>query len=712
MSGNPELWEVVSAAGRVEATRQHHAHGKISGEALKAHVSAFARTYVDREMASEISDADVADVIKRVAWWCEHKFRPPRKKGFTDSNQRLYDHLWPLGLKWAVAYRAARNGKGAVDQVALREYVEAECAAYRAVPGQAHDDDQHVYTVGKIVMTAGRMARKHEKANPARTVPAARKEARADVFFAVQHQMRVEAELAAKEGREPHDITIDEMHARLSHETVRAADGGTEQRPTGITRAGVRGAMENLRGQPRRQRLVDALPGTARDLVAVLDEMAPNKSVTVYETDSLAAKLWAVATNSATRRQQRRRLRLAGDEISGERLGLYVFVLGDVTVVARGLRLPEDVHGVVAQARADRTVRRLPEGLMPSRMGVWGTDEGRHAKALCRAVTDQYGACDLYTVVRVAGMEEGAHDVDMLKHIMDEDYYLEGLGCVVTELRNRADSGESKHPGEAREAADVLVRLHQISHEDGLCQAWYDLTGRPAYRATIAGASASASRHRVRQIGAILGNVSDPAKWAEACIASLSRPGRRAKPVPPPRPLSVQRPANEAAMPVPAERIRPAPTRVPDAALSTEVIQDIECSYRASAWKQGLALIEETFIPSVHDEANDTFTRFPPKTLDEALERLRSIIKLVRSDERLAGVRAYDEDTGGLVRQAITDAGMGLRAEGLGALVRAGQIVMAVVTARELPAARALPRTLRHLADDAAWAKAEVAAAA
>jgi len=725
VSAQPELFEVVSKEGRSFTTRSAHATGKpLDRDALSVHLAAWARDYVAQGGMSEISDAMLSDVLGRVVTWCAEVFKVPTRRGFSASNQALFDHLRHLSYAWAKADMARSKGRGTVDQDRLRAYLHDEMMAYRAVPGQAHDDDGCQTVVWRIAIHSGRMSRivqrqmrrdeKLAKANPSATA-----EARANLRFAVEAEIEQERVQAEREAREPVELTIDALHERLRFETVTAPGGTTVRRETGVTRAAVRGAVETVRGQPRRERLVNALRMTARDLFAVLEEACPEKRVVVLETDALAGRLWAPATNSAGRRQHRHRLKAAAADINAARVGMSVDVLGLETVVGWGVRLPSDTAAAVDEARAAGAIRRLQGGLLERRKGVWGTSEGVLAVALCRASCEQYGEDDVVSLLRAAGLPDAGIDVKKLSYDEHDEMdarFLENVGVVADDLRDMARKGQATDRGQAMDGADVLVRLHAIANDpsEGLCQAWFDLTSRPAYRASIAGATSSGARHRVRQLGAILGTVDRPEDWQRAVAASLVRPGRRHNPAPvaPPRPLSVQRPAQETPVSAP-ERIRPMPVRVPDAALSGEVQDDIESSRRASAWKQGLEALSLTWAPYEDaSENSDSVVRLLPKSVDEAKARLRTCLRLLKADAGLAGVRAYDEETGGVVRQALTDAGLALKAEGGAAFVHAGMLVHSVTSAHDLAGARALPRTLRHLADDRAWARTEAAAAA
>ncbi|ARO54064.1 hypothetical protein B2G69_07840 [Methylorubrum zatmanii] len=708
--------------GRLWTTRYVHAWGKaVDRDALSAHLAGWAQSYVAQGGMSEISDAMVADVHRRVVKWCADDFKVPTRKGFSASNTALFEHLRHLSYAWAKKDLTRSKGRVAVDQDALRAYLHEEMTAYRAVPGQAHDDDGCQTVVWRIAVHSGRMSRAVKRmlrreerlANFAATA-----EARADLRFAVEAEIEQERLQAEREAREPVELTIDALHERLRFETVTAPGGTTVRRETGVTRAAVRGAVETVRGQPKRERLVQALRMTARDLFAVLEEACPEKRVVVLDTDALAGRLWAPATNAAGRRQHRHRLKAAASDINAARVGMSVDVLGREIVVGWGVRLPSDTAAAVDAARAAGAIRRLQGGLLERRKGVWGTSEGVLAIALCRASCEQYGEVDVVSILRAAGLPDAGIDVKKLSYDEHDEMdarFLENVGVVADDLRDMARKGQATDRGQAMDGADVLVRLHGIANDEGLCQAWFDLTGMAAYRATIAGATASGARHRVRQLGVILGTVDRPEDWQRAVAASLVRPGRRHNPVPvaPPRPLAVQRPAQEKPPVSAPERIRPMPARVPDAALSGEVQDDIESSRRASAWKQGIEALALTWAPYEDaSENSDSVVRLLPKTVDEAKARLRTCLRLLKTDAGLAGVRAYDEETGGAVRQALTDAGLALKAEGGVAFVHAGMLVHSVTSAHDLAAARALPRTLRHLADDRAWARTEAAAAA
>jgi len=723
VSAQPELFEAMGHEGRLWTTRYVHAWGKaVDREALSAHLAGWAQTYVAQGGSSEISDDMVADVHRRVVRWCAEDFKVPTRRGFSASNTALFDHLRHLSYAWAKADLARSKGRRTVDQDALRAYLHEEMTAYRAVPGQAHDDDGCQTVVWRIAVHSGRMSRivkrqmrRDEKL--ANATPAATADARAEVRFAVEAEIEMERQQAEREGREPVELTIDALHERLRYEPA-IRPGAL--RETGITRAAVRGAVQTVRGQPRRQRLVNALRMTARDLFAVLEEACPEKRVVVLDTDTVAGRLWAPATNAAGRRQHRHRIKAAAAEINAARIGVNVAVRGEQTVVGWGVRLPDDTAAAVDEARAAGAIRRLQGGMLERRKGVWGTEQGVLAVALCRASCEQYGDDDVASILRAAGLPEAATTVRCLAYAEGDtldERFLGSVLVVAEDLRELArTSGEMVDRGQATEGADVLQRLHGIATDpsEGLCQAWYDLTGRQAYRATIAGASASAARHRVRQLGAILGAVDRPEDWQRAIAASMARPGRRHKPVPipPPRPLLVQRPVQpvkEPAMSAPIPAFKPAPTYVPLAPLTGDMAEEVTFMWRHSRWGAGLRHIEDTFAP--YDESVEPSVRRLPTSVDEAKARLRTILR-GWTGEQMAVVRAFDKEVGGVVRKALVDAGIAMRDDGPAAVGHAFNVVSAITrVTSDLERARELPRTLKHLAEDHAWSK-RVAAAA
>lgn len=671
MSTQPELFKELSIAGQQFVNKARRAGTEVDRAALATHLRSTASAYIAQGGASEITDTMVSELVARVTTWCADVYRPRSMRGRNcAANEALFHHLRVRAYEWSKGQLAARRGRGAVDREALRAYLVGEVAAYRAVPGQAHEDDGHETMPDRIVGYSGAMNRKLgrklkaelrlENARAGATV-----EARDEAMFAVGAVIDMERQWAEVDGREPRAFTMTELHERVRFQTVSGPGGSNVQRDTGITLSAVRGAVERLQGQPRRQRRIDALPHTARDLATVLDTETPSKAVTVLTTDSLAARLWAPAGNPAARRQQRRRLRLAAEAISDCHVNLHVKVEGDHVVVANAMRMPADVAAAVSAAITDNAVRHLQGGMMHRRQGVFGTEVGRDAIAMVRAATVEYGADDLSLLLKGYGLPEAARSVTNLEFNIG-DRFLDGIDVVATELRALAVEDDPEWDQHAA-GAYVLGENERTCRDraEGPFQAWHVLTRSPAYRARVAGAENSAARHRIRQLAEIFAQVGHVSEIEPVFAAAAAvRPGRKRKPVavPPPRPLDAQRPTKEAhTVPQPqAETFRA--TYVEPTRLSPDVLEHLEIHHRLNTIRPAAVSIVAIYLAVTDEDVAMTMGPDLPwhKQPEAAKGGLRRVLR-VWDQKRYEAVRLLDADGKGAAKEAILTAGCALR---------------------------------------------------
>ena len=136
MSANPEFFEHVgSAARRYTVARVRETGAPLEPAEIHAVLETTAAAYVAGG-STGVDDDMLADVLPRVARFCLGMQVRPGKR--TASNEALFRAVEPQVKAWAVAHRRATRAP--VDATALRAAVEALVAAYRAVPGQAHED--------------------------------------------------------------------------------------------------------------------------------------------------------------------------------------------------------------------------------------------------------------------------------------------------------------------------------------------------------------------------------------------------------------------------------------------------------------------------------------------------------------------------------------------------------------------------------------------
>ncbi len=687
MSANPDLFEHLRPLAYAHIRRQvKDTRVPVDAASLSAFLDESIALYRASGGVSDLTEEMVRDVKNSIARFCTGRYEV--RPGYSPGNRALHTAMAPLARDRAKALRRSSRGSP-VDRAALRLGVAADVSAYRAIPGQAHDDDGHEDLIEGLVSWYGAMKSVRPEAKPAAT-----EAARASIDFAVWAVVFGQG--------------LDEM----STEAVRAA---VQRLRTSHTKSGavlpashaaVRGALQRLRGQPTREAAIDALPSLARDIVAVLEtEGLPDKRVSVVSLQALADKFWPRAATPAGLRQHRKRLREAAARIEAAAIGLHVAVLHEHVVVARRVRMPAD-PAAVATARKPRPLSR---GLMPRRQGCWGTPEGLDAQATCRVIASQAGDEDLCRVLTVSGHEAAAPafmNVSAAYRTVVHTDTPDWLRHV-----KRRQTGDFAFLGDSTADPEILGGVAFVEGLIGtatasdLGQAWSDVAGTDTYRARLKGAAAAPARNRVLHIATVLCTAPSPQAWELAILRDVAagRPGRRhARLVVPPAP---SRPAPtpaaaEAAMPEPVPTF--SPLWHPDQTLTITIAEEFGKHWRVDRIASEGVLLREMYCGGNESEAGD---QVRPDTAATAMENLRTIL---RSAALLPTLCALDEELGGTIREGLVAAGIALRDDGDRALPLAHVTVDFVhAAARSVEAARGLRRTLLQTQERYAWHRAQ-----
>lgn len=512
MSANPAFFEhVSSAARRFTVQRVGETGAPLNAAEIQAFLAAAAEAYV-ASGSTGVDEDMLADVLPRVARHCLGMNVSPGK---TASNEMLFRAVEPEVRAWTIAHRRATRAP--VDAAALRATVVALVEAYRAVPGQAHDDDGHADLIERWVAWYSRMTAVRQEGTQR---PGATHRQRQEADFEVALVVAWEQQVAEHEGRAPRRLSIDAITEAL--------------RGTGMKRSAIRGAVERMRGRPERQAHVDALSGTARDFVEALETSGiPKNRLTVVRTDALAAKLWPATTNPATRRKHRQRLRQAAAEITAAPIDLHVVVLGEHTLVGRGRRLPDGPDAFAAELVRTGKVRPIPAGLIARRQGDWGTPEGQDAQVLCRVLASHAGDGDMRRVLEELALPEARDDFLGVSAAYADACHRDTVDwCRIVEERTVGPLAGifSEASGQALEAVAKIRGMIERARKDGLGAAWDAYVAEAAsYAFRLHRAEAAPVRERIRRIGAALATAPTPEAWEAAMLIHIAakRPGRR-----------------------------------------------------------------------------------------------------------------------------------------------------------------------------------------
>ncbi|MDO9427787.1 MAG: hypothetical protein Q7T93_13270 [Methylobacterium sp.] len=676
MSGNPGLFDHVGGeARRFTVARVRATKAPIDPVEFDAFIRSTAEAYV-AQGGTEVTEDMLRDVLPRVARFCAAMTVTPGTK--TASNQLLFDALDLPIRQWTKAHRKATRAP--VDVVALRAEVEAQVTTYRSIPGQAHDDDGHLALIERWVAFYGKMTAVSEVGT---LKPGATWSARQEADFEVFTRLSWERYVAERDGVEPKRLGIDRLHNAL--------------RGLGMKRSAIRGAVERLRGRPERQATIDALAGTARDLVLVLESSGiPQSRITVVRTDALAEKLWPSTSVAATIRKRRQRLREAARDIEAAGIGVHVAVLGDHTIVGRGRLLPDGPDAVVVEAVRKGKVRTIPGGIIASRQGDWGSPEGQAAQALCRVVASHGGEEDMTRVLVEAGMTEAVDSFQAVFRSYRDMCVRDTLAwCTQVEERFSGPlrgifSAPSSKDGEAVEAVRDLVAT---ARKDGLGAAWTNfVTEGTTYAFRITRAEAAPARARITRIGKALSAATSPEAWEAAMLLNLasSRPGRRARvaSLPPERRRPGQDDVAQTRTPpmLPTARTYvyssrdegvfvPAP--VARDLLSPRLEMEIMKAWRINTLAPAVRDFHLTYLGMTREEAVDLH-RLPnvpgDGSIPDIMEGLRRLLRTWGGP-----VGEADAHLDNALHEAIVWAGQSLKAHGGQAYVEAASVILTIV---------------------------------
>ena len=693
MSANPEFFEHVgSAARRYTVARVRETGAPLEPAEIHAFLETTAAAYVAGG-STGVDDDMLADVLPRVARFCLGMQVRPGKR--TASNEALFRAVEPQVKAWAVAHRRATRAP--VDATALRAAVEALVAAYRAVPGQAHEDDGHADLTDRWVAWYSRMTAVRQEGTKK---PGATVRARQEADFEVGLILSWERYVAERDGVALRHLGIDGIATAL--------------RGTGMKRSAIRGALVRLRGRPERQAHIDALSGTARDLVEAIETSGiPQNRITVVATDALAEKLWPATTVPATKRKHRQRLRTAASEICAAPIDLHVAVLGEHTLVGRGRRLPDGPQDFAAEVVRKGKVRAIPGGLLARRQGDWGTPEGQDAQALCRLAASHAGDEDLARVLTRAGLTEAVTDFLTVSAVMGELCHRDTPAwCGEVEERVSGPlAGVTSAPSTEAAAAVEMVRgVVTTARQDGLGAAWQAFSTTGAYAARLDRAESAPGRERVRRIAAALALAPTPEAWEAAMLLSVSsgRPGRRASALalPPERrrparaAAAVPSPTMDLSLKTPTPAFRPRHDERTE--LSPWLAAEVTKHWRVNTIQVAASDFLLTFLGLTREQVMGMEKRpmVPGSgSVEEVMEGLRRLLRA------WGGMVAQaDAELGYALHDAVVWAGKALKAHGRDALVEAAAVPHLIADGlRSYEGARSVRANLANNIDLLAW---------
>ncbi|MGU3476894.1 hypothetical protein [Methylobacterium sp. D48H] len=396
MSASLELFDRLNASA-LAWTRTHLAasRGTVDRFRLYEHLLAEAAVIrCDVAGAADLTDADVAGAIGNLT-----KFYGKFVRRHGVDNAAVFNSVSEAARAWTQD-RLARRSAGAVlqgvDKIDLWDWLQARvaqaCADLGLDPAVARAE-QVVVRVNRFCLSMRRASRKAiiKPVTPRLNSRASRQ---ADLAVHVEDALQ-----GLMPGQQGPAVTVDDVHRAMPASTRVGPDG---QRLRSYSRTAVARKLASLRGQPRREAAIAALRPTVRDLVWSLDHDLPASTVSVVTLAGLAGRLWPEQASKAGRCVHARRVRDALAEIPAG-LGLHIETVGDVVIVGRGRRIPADRR----DALLARTPRALPVGLIPSRMGVWGTQTGELVQAALQVVSGPAHEDDVDTVARALGHPNG-----------------------------------------------------------------------------------------------------------------------------------------------------------------------------------------------------------------------------------------------------------------------------------------------------------------
>jgi len=600
VSANPDLFEALRPAAYAFTRRvARDTRSPVDPIALGSFLDETVARYRESGGVSDLTEGTVRDVKASVIRFCTERLKVRR---FSASNTNLCDAVRPLARERAKALRRTRRGP--VDRDVLRAGIEADIAAFRAQPGQAHDDDDHGGLADRLVDFYGRM----KPVAPETLKHNGTALGRASLDFAVWSVLHGDE-------TQVEDLSVEAVKARVAglrtrYARQRDAEGHLSIAPVTVPHGAVRGALQRLRGQPEREATIDALPPTARDLVHVVEtEGLPGKRISVVSLAALAGKLWAPSSNPAALRQHRRRLREAAAAIEDAGIGQHVEVLAEHVVVARQRRMPVDPAAVVATALNKGKVRPLSRGLMHRRQGPWGSEEGQDAQATCRVIASHGGDADMNRVLTVTGHQDAVPAFMAVSALYTSRQSRDTSWWVATvQGRQSGDLAFLSAGGDPAVVAGAafVSGLVSTAREYDLGQAWSDVAATDAYRQRLSGAAAAPARRRVMHIASVLCTGKNPAAWEAAVLADVvsHRPGRRhvATPVPAPipsLPMPEAEPMPAATTPPPAETFYPKPYK--DLPVSAEMLDEIFSHRSVSRMPGALRLVRLIYTATPED---------------------------------------------------------------------------------------------------------------
>lgn len=719
MSASVEIFDVLRLQAYAFVGRVHRKTGApVTEEAMRGFLGQTVTRYVAGGGVGDLTDAIIQDTCQSITEFCVAM--PVRVQ--SAARKRLFDAMSPRGKAWAKAdlQRQAQATKGRkahrsvrVDRTRLRSYVEREAAAFCAVPGQACTDEERIAVVDAVTKFSGNM----RPGRPAIVRPNRTRAGMQETSCQVQLALNDEQRRAEDEGREPARLSIDDLLVRLQTGMVVLDGGRTSKGLPGVTRASVRGAIERFQGQPRRAAAIDRLNPTARDLVGAFEAELPQNRISVVETVAVAAKLWAPARTTEGHRQHVRRLRVAAEAIEAADIGLHVAVVGSHVVVGRGRKLPEagELQVVVDRALAPRLGRKgvavLSRGLVPSRQGLWGTEEGDIAKSVCRVAASQAGHDDVYLALAAAGQDGAAQAFSAVWDGAGEPVQHDSLVLADAVEKAAQSYAYGRLSPQASSGVELVRTVVTKARDAGLDQAWAAYVAKGAIADRLL-RSTNGARERVRRIGAALSRATCPEAWEAAILldAYSVRPGRRhSHPV-----VTMPRAPKPVAAPAPAPQAEFYPTHVKEASLSQDMIDEIKAHWsvnRVRPAMQAMRVVNLGF--DVEDAKAFDLDELPVlSTVEEVAEGLRRVLRWWRSPE-LAMVASLDEELRGALRRAIVASGVALRDHGTLALRHAAGVVGAIAAyAGSVDGVRSLPRRLAEADERFQWEVARLAAAA